>query len=90
MRKDQLEAIRSYVRFIAEASRRVREVDVSDGTRVLHGSDEHVADLQRRIDDLVGWRDRQKRGSEARANYSRLIQRLRAELASAERARAVR
>jgi len=68
--------------------RRVREADVSDGSRVPHGSSKHVKDLETRIRSLTTWRDRQKRGSEARANYSRLIQRLKGELASAKRASA--
>lgn len=59
---------------------------MSDGSRVPHGSSKHVKDLEVRIKSLLMWRDRQKRGSEARANYSRLIQRLKGELASAKRA----
>lgn len=65
---------------------KVREADVSDGSRVPHGSSKHVKDLEARIASLTGWRDKQKRGSEARANYSRLISRLKGELASAKRA----
>ena len=63
--------------------KRMREVDVSDGSKVPYGSSKHVKDLQTRIADLERWRARQKRGSEARANYSRLISRLKGELASA-------
>jgi hypothetical protein len=63
----------------------VREADVSDGSRVPHGSPKHVKDLERRIADLLTWRNKQKRGSEARANYSRLISKLKGELASARR-----
>lgn len=66
--------------------RRVREADVSDGARVRFGSRNHVSDLKKRIADLVQWRDRQKRGSEARANYSRLISKLKSELKAAARA----
>lgn len=83
---DPQQLLRAYVGLLVE--RRVREADVSDGSRVPHGSSKHVKDLEIRIGSLVSWRDRQKRGSEARANYSRLIQRLKGELASARRAAA--
>lgn len=67
---------------------KMREADISDGSRVPHGSTKHVKDLEVRIADLSRWRDKQRRGSEARANYSRLISRLKGELASARRAAA--
>lgn len=63
--------------------KRVREADISDGSRVPHGSAKHIKDLKLRIADLERWRARQKRGSESRANYSRLISKLKGELASA-------
>jgi len=75
--------LRSLVRTILEA--RIRETDITDGTRVQFGSPEHVTDLEMRIADLERWRDRQRRGSEARANYARLISALRRELRSAYR-----
>jgi hypothetical protein len=76
------EALKKLVKLVVEA--RLREVDVTDGT-APHGSEKHISDLQTRIEDLTKWRDRQRRGSESRANYSRLIARLRAELKSAIR-----
>jgi hypothetical protein len=84
-RLGQLEkqALLEFIDLIIE--RKMREADVSDGTRVKHGSTKHVKDLEKRISDLLRWRDKQKRGSEARANYSRLISRLKSELASAKR-----
>jgi hypothetical protein len=75
-----------YVALIVE--KKMREADVSDGSRVPHGSLKHIKDLEGRITSLTMWRDKQKRGSEARANYSRLIGRLKAELASARKAAA--
>lgn len=75
--------IKEFVHELFEA--RVREADISDGSRVPHGSSKHVKDLTKRISDLTAWREKQKRGSEARANYSRLIARLKSELASAQR-----
>ena len=73
--------------FVAEVilEKRIREVDISDGSRVPHGSEKHIKDLEVRIADLSRWRDKQRRGSEARANYSRLISRLKGELSSARR-----
>lgn len=65
--------------------KKIREVETTDGTKVAHGSSKHVKDLQTRIKGLEVWRDRQKRGTEARANYSRLIARLKGELASTKR-----
>lgn len=76
--------LRSLVRTILEA--RIRETDITDGTRVPFGSPEHVTDLEMRISDLERWRDRQRRGSEARANYARLIGALKRELRAAYRA----
>jgi hypothetical protein len=77
------DALKDYIRILVES--RLRETDISDGSRVPFGSNKHIADLELRIVDLEKWRDRQRRGSETRANYARLISRLRAELRSAER-----
>lgn len=74
--------LKQYIQLVLES--RLREVDVTDG-KAEWGSDKHVVDLQNRIEDLIKWRDRQRRGTEARANYSRLVTRLRAELKSAMR-----
>ena len=65
---------------------RVREADISDGSTVPLGSRKHVKDLEKRIAELQVWRDKHKRGTEKRADYTRLINRLKAELAGARRA----
>lgn len=78
--------LRSLVRTLIEA--RIRETDITDGTRVPFGSPEHITDVEMRISDLERWRDRQRRGSEARANYARLIGALKRELRSATRVNA--
>jgi len=83
---NEAKALKELVKLIVE--KKVREADVSDGSRVPHGSSRHVKDLEVRIADLLRWRNAQKRGTEARANYSRLISRLKAELSSAKRAAA--
>lgn len=80
-----LNLLRQYVRLQTLFERRMREVDVSDGTKVPRGSQKHIDDLKARINSLTMWRDKQKRGSEARANYSRIISRLKGELSSAQR-----
>lgn len=66
--------------------RKMREAEVSDGSVVPHGSSKHIKDLEIRIADLSRWRNKQRRGSEARANYARVISRLKSELTSARRA----
>src|SRR5690242_10261316 len=81
---EKRDSLTTYISLVIEA--RMREVDVSDGSRVPHGSTKHIKDLEVRIADLIRWRDKQKRGSESRANYARLITRLRGELSSARRA----
>lgn len=86
MQPKSLESLREYVELVVE--RRMREADVSDGSKVPHGSAQHIKDLETRIASLVMWRDKQKKGSESRANYARVINRLKGELASAKRAAA--
>ena len=78
------ETLKEFVDLVVE--KRVREADISDGSRVKHGSRSHIRDLERRIEELMHFKSKQKRGSEARANYARLIGRLKSELASAKRA----
>ena len=73
------------VRRVVLFESRMREADVTGGNKVPFGSDAHVKDLKTRIRDLTMWRDSQKKGSEARANYARVIARLRNELRSALR-----
>ena len=74
--------LKKYIELVVEA--RLREADVTDG-KAEWGSDKHIKDLQNRIEDLTKWRDRQRKGTESRANYARLVSRLRAELKSAMR-----
>lgn len=74
--------LKEFIELVIEA--RLREVDITDG-KTSYGSEEHIIDLQNRIEDLIKWRDKQRKGTEARANYARLIARLRSELKSAQR-----
>ena len=80
-----IDVLRKFVKLVVE-QRKMREADISDGSRVAHGSPKHIKDLETRIADLGRWRDNQRKGSESRANYARLISRLKNELASAKRA----
>ena len=73
-----------YVREVL-AEKKVREADHTDGSKVPFGSNKHVKDLEARIASAISWRDRQKKGTEARANYSRLVTRLKQELSAASR-----
>ena len=81
-----LPSLIEYIKLVALHEARIREADISGDRKVAWGSDEHIQDLQARIDDLSSWRAKQRRGSESRANYSRLISRLKNELSSAMRA----
>lgn len=78
-------ALRELIKLIVLEEGRMREADVTGDKKVPWGSDEHVADLEARISELNVWRNKQKRGSESRANYSRLISKLKAELTSARK-----
>lgn len=78
-------ALRELIKLIVLEEGRMREADITGDRRVPWGSEDHVADLERRIEDLTKWRDKQRRGSESRANYSRLISKLKAELSSSKR-----
>jgi hypothetical protein len=79
--KTDLRLLKNYIRALVES--RLRETDITDGSRVPFGSKKHIEDLENRVSDLERWRDRQRRGTEARATYARLISRLRSELRSA-------
>jgi hypothetical protein len=78
-----VESIKEYVGLLVEKN--IRETDISDGAKVKWGSSKHIKDLEKRIKDALFWRDKQKKGSESRANYSRLIGKLKNELKSAQR-----
>jgi len=80
---DNEKVLVEFVQLVIE--RRIREADVTDGSKVPHGSEKHIKDLEIRIDDLSRWRDRSAKGSDARANYARVVNRLKAELKSARR-----
>lgn len=76
--------LRTFIRKLL-LEKRMREAQLSGNKVSPWGSSEHIADLETRIADMISWRDRQRKGSEVRANYSRIVQRLRSELRSARR-----
>lgn len=76
--------IKEYVKLVVE--RRIREADISDGSRVQWGSESHILDLERRLADAIYWRDKQKRSSEKRSYYRGIVNDIRAQLASAKKA----
>lgn len=61
-----------------------RSADLSGGRISEWGSDDHISDLENRISEMCYWRDKQRKGTETRANYSRVVQRLKMELKSAK------
>jgi hypothetical protein len=65
--------------------RKVREAQLSGGRTTEWGSDEHLSDLENRWYEMCSWRDRQPKGSEARANYARVAHRLKSEMKSAKK-----
>lgn len=75
--------IETFVRLLVE--KKMREAQLSGGRTSAWGSEEHITDLESRWYDMCSWRDRQPKGSEARANYSRIANRLKRELASAKK-----
>jgi len=80
-----LPSLIEYIKLVALQEAKIREADITGDIKVPWGSNEHIADLERRIEELSKWRDKQRRSSEARANYSRLIAKLKSELSSAKR-----
>lgn len=82
-----IDPLRTFVSLVLERKMKdLGEVDLANGSRVEFGSSEHMSDLTERIADMTRFRNRHKRGSAARENYSRTINRLKTELARARRA----
>jgi hypothetical protein len=89
MRHDNdISLIKEYINFLIDGIKlrevKLKEVDITSG-KAIFGSKEHIDDLNSRINSLVIWRDKSKRGSANRENYSRLISKLKSELKSAIR-----
>lgn len=82
-KKPKRNLLEQFVALVIE--RKIREAELSDGSKTSHGSEKHIKELEHRISDLESWKNRQKKGSEKRANYARLINNLKSELRSAKR-----
>lgn len=76
-------ALVEYIQLIVE--KKMKEAHLSGGKVADWGSDEHISDLESRWYDMCTWRDKYPRGSESRANYSRLASKLKSELKSAKK-----
>lgn len=79
--------LKQYINLIVE--QKVREADVIGG-KTEWGSEDHIKDLEIRLDYNTRIRNNQPRGSHARATYSDYVNRLKRDLASAKRAAARR
>ena len=79
--KESEEIISEYVRLLIE--KKIREADVSDGTKAKWGSRKHISDLKKRLKDAEYWRDKQKKGSEKRSYYKGVVNDIKKQLASA-------
>jgi len=67
--------------------KKTRKVEISGGQTTSFASDKHLKDLEKRVAEMTRWRDKEKRGSEARANYSRILNRIKRELATVRKIR---
>lgn len=72
-------------RSVSESKHMTDHIRTLSGADVVWGTDEHINDLRTTINSLSVWRDAQRRGSSKRADYQRMINRLKGELRSVER-----
>jgi hypothetical protein len=72
-----------FVKLLVE--KKLREFQLSDGTVLEWGSDEHVAALESQLAEIQHRKSKHPRGSSARADYRRVESRLRSELNSAKK-----
>jgi len=61
------------------------DIQLSNGKSDKFGSKRHIKDLKLRIADMTRYRDRQRRGSEARATFQNAVKSIRRELKAAQR-----
>lgn len=73
-----------YVRLLVE--KKIKEVQLTDGTVLEWGSDEHISVLEKQLAEIQHKKNQHPRGSASRADYRRVEARLRAELKSAKNA----
>jgi hypothetical protein len=75
--------LEEYIKLIVES--KVREAHLTGGRTVAWGAPDHLTDLEKQIAEIQQRKSRHPRGSAARADYSKVEARLRAELKSAQR-----
>ena len=75
--------LKEYISNVILEFKNLGEVDLPDGSTTKYGSKEHINDIQSNIDNMTRLRNRHKKGSAARENYSRVIARLKNELKKA-------
>lgn len=83
MRNDGVKNLISEFVVLMLEQRKIREIETSNGTIVPEGSAAHISDLQEKIEMLERMKKRQPRGSSARADHARVVQRLKSELRQA-------
>lgn len=66
-------------RIVEGKLREMEDIEISDGRYVKYGSNEHLEDIDKCIADMTRIRNRHKKGSAARENYSRALSRLKVE-----------
>jgi len=79
--KEASQVLLEYLKLIVE--KRIKEADVSDGTKAKWGSRKHISDLKKRLKEAEYWRDKQKKGSEKRAYYKGVVNDIRHQLKNA-------
>ena len=75
--------IRDFIRSVLSEAK-IKEAEITCGEKVKHGGRKHKQDLKRRIKEIEWARDKYKRGTEKRANYTRILSQLKRELRSLE------
>lgn len=78
------EVLVEFVKLLVE--KKLKEFQLSDGTVLEWGSNEHIAALESQLSEIQHRKTKHPRGSSARADYRRVESRLRSELKSAKKA----
>lgn len=79
------QTLKEYIKLVIAEARKLREADISDDKKVPWGSDDHVADLEKRVSNAEYWKNKHPRGSAKRSHYQTILTHLKNELKSARR-----
>lgn len=77
--------LKECIKLLIIEAKKLREADITGDKKVPWGSDEHVADLEKRTTDAEYWRNKYPRGSAKRAHYQTVLSHLKNELKSARK-----